>query len=352
MPGFGLPLSRSLGRILGLCALDLILVATAGAGPLEEVRALSNLPALELAKLKSGEIVTQRGDDSAFARGITMESCYFIAVPMAAVVENLLHWNPSPHPELATPLYREYALNFGAAFPALGLSSQIANDRWLLDHTYAIAEGGAPNDLHLTAAEVQLIRKGVPKKETASAQEREARAKDVWGQILRQRSESLARGGLAAVAPFGDDPALSPDSEFRGLLTLNPKVAKHFEPILGARPFASKGSAPDEAVGYWDTMVVRGHSTLQLGVFAGRKGADSWQLADCVYYPSDTYFMALDVFQLWPVEGGTLVYQVGFVAAPFRAYLGGIDRYVASKQMTRETVDTIKAFRADVTKRP
>ena len=31
---------------------------------------------------------------------------------------------------------------------------------------------------------------------------------------------------------------------------------------------------------------------------------------------------------------GTLVWQVGFVSAPFRSYLGGVDRYVAGKQMT------------------
>ena len=61
--------------------------------------------------------------------------------------------------------------------------------------------------------------------------------------------------------------------------------------------------------------------------------------------------MALDVFQLWPVDGGTLVWQVGFVSAPFRSYLGGVDRYIAGKQMTQETLDTIKAFRAEFGKR-
>jgi hypothetical protein len=61
--------------------------------------------------------------------------------------------------------------------------------------------------------------------------------------------------------------------------------------------------------------------------------------------------MALDLFQLWSVDGGTLVWQVGFVSAPFRSYLGGADRYIAGKQMIQETIDTIKAFRVDVEKR-
>ena len=112
----------------------------------------------------------------------------------------------------------------------------------------------------------------------------------------------------------------------------------------------SNGTPASEAVGYWEMTKVRDHTTLQLGVFAAQKTANSWQLVNCVYYPSDTYFMALDLFQLWPVDGGTLVWQVGFVSAPFRTYLGGVDRYVAGKQMMQETIDTIKAFRADVEK--
>lgn len=343
---------RSLGKGLGWIAAVCWALVPAHGSPLDEIKALSQLPALDLAKLKAGEIVTQRGVEGDFPRGISLESCYFVAAPIAEVGKNLLHWDPTRHPKMETRLYREYPLSASAApFQAVRLSSRVSNDRWLLDHTYAIADGIAPSDLHLTDDEAQLIRKDVPKKGTASAEAREARANDVWGRILRRRSDSLARAGLAAVAPFGADHSISPGSEFRGLLTLNEKAAKHFQPVLEVRPLASNGASADEAVGYWETSLVRGHTTLQLGVFAARKSADSWQLVDCVYYPTDTYFMALDVFQLWSVEGGTLVYQLGFVSAPFRSYLGGVDRYVAGKQMTSETLETVKAFRADVEKR-
>jgi hypothetical protein len=134
----------------------------------------------------------------------------------------------------------------------------------------------------------------------------------------------------------------------RGLLSLAPKAAHHFQSLTRSHPILAGGKPASEAVGYWETTKVRDHSTPQLGVFAAQKTADSWELIDCVYYPTDTYFMAIDLFQLWPVEGGTLVWQVGFVSAPFRSYLGGIDRYVAGKQMMQETIDTIKAFRSDV----
>src|SRR5262249_15606146 len=83
-------------------------------------------------------------------------------------------------------------------------------------------------------------------------------------------------------------------------------------------------------------------------LFVAQKSPNSWQLVDCVYYPSDTYYMALDFFQLWSVDGGTLVWQVGLASAPFRTYLAGVDRYFAGKIMTNETLATIRAFRSDV----
>lgn len=340
---------RPLGKsLVGIAALCLTLSAVQAAGPLEELRAISHFPQIDLAQLKSGQIFTQRGSEGDFARGISMESCYFVPAPIAAVGNRLLHWDPTKHPGSDTRLYRDYALKSSQkAFQAVRLSSRIENDRWLLDRTFSIADGGAANDLHLMASEVELIRRGVPKEGAATAQAREARANEVWGEILRRRSDSLATGGISAVPPYGvGNKSISPGTEFRGLLPLNPSAAKHFRATLQARPFSAGGSAPDEALGYWETAIVRGHTTLQLGVFTARKSADSWQLIDCVYYPTDTYFMALDCFQLWSVDGGTLVWQVGYVSAPFRSYLGGVDRYVAGKQMTGETLDTIETFRA------
>ncbi len=340
-------LTRSLGRSLGALAAAWLCLAPAWGGPLEELKSVSHFPGADLAQLKGGEVLTNRGPEGDFARGISLEACYFVAAPVAAVGEKLLHWDPTKHGAKDVRLFREYKLGASQeAFQTLRLASTFANDRWLLDRTFAIAAGAPAGDLHLTAAEVALLRKGVPGKSAASPQAREARANDVWGAILRARSDRLAQAGIGAVAAYGGDQELSPGSEFRGLRTLDSGATKHFAPILNARPLAASGATADEAVGYWETAQIRGHTTLQLGVFAARKSSDSWQLVDCVYYPTDTYFMALDLFQLWPVEGGTLVWQLGFVSAPFRSYLGGVDRYLAGKQMTQETIDTIKAFRA------
>ncbi len=331
----------SLGKKFGLLALaTLTLGATVLAGPLEELRSLSLLPPVDLAQLKAGKIVSERGPLGDFSRGIHLESCYFIKAPLEEVGKGLLHWDPVQRRDPDVRLFREYALP-GApdVFRKLELDSGFAGDKWLLDQTARAAQTGEAGDLHLTSEELALLR---------------AKARppvEAWREILRGRSEALARGGLAAVPPYGADKSISPGSELRGLLTLAPKVARHFQPITGAQPLVAGGKPASEAVGYWEAIKVRDHTTLQLGLYAARKSAESWQLINCVYYPTDTYFMAVDLFQLWPVDGGTLVWQASFVSAPFRTYLGGVDRYVAGKLMTDETLSTIKAYRAALEKR-
>lgn len=327
---------------LGKHGLALLIMASvaARAAPLDELRALAHLPALDLAKLKSGEIVSEQGSPGDFSRGVFLECCYFIHAPMETVGHGLLHWNPVPHREMEVRLYQEYGLSgTGSALQKLQLSPAIAEDRWLLGQTAHALETGQAGDLHLTSEELTLLR------------QRSMSPSEIWREVLRGRSEALAHGGLAALPPYGPDKSISPRSEFRGLLSLAPQAARHFRSITDAQPLVASGGPASETVAYWEATKVRDHTTLQLGVFAARKSPESWQLVDCVYYPTDTYFMALDLFQLWPVEGGTLVWQVGFVSAPFRSYLGGVDRYVAGKQMTRETLNTIKTFRAEIENR-
>ncbi len=314
-------------------------LATA-ATPLEQLKSVSFLPALDLTKLQKGEIVVERGSVGDFPRGVHLQSCYFIRAPMQVVGDALLHWDPVHKKDSEVRFYREYALPGTAAdFKTLRLDPTHGDEQWLLERTTRAAREGKAGDLNLSKEEVELLR--------AKA----TQPNDAWQEILRHRSAALAQAGINAVPPYGADSALSPGSEFRGLLTLAPKAAQYFRPLLSGRPIVPNGKPLSEVVAYWEAARVRDHTTLQLGLFAAQKAADSWQLIDCVYYPSDTYFMALDLFQLWPVEGGTLVWQVGFVSAPFRSYLGGADRFIAGKLMTEETIETIKAFRADVEKR-
>ena len=324
---------------MGPC-LTLAPLVALGAEPLAQLRAVARLtPAPDLAKLKSGQIICTRGELGTFPRGISLQSCYFIHASMPAVGNALLHWNPPQHKDLDIRLYQEYALPGNAeVFRRVKLDPGLPEDRWLIQQTDEAARGNHAVPLHLTKSEIALL-----------AQKQNA-PNSGWQEILRSRSEALARGGLSAVAPY--EKGISPGSEFAGLLSLVSKAARHFQPVIGARPLSAAGMPASEAVAYWETTKLQDHTTLQLGVFVAEKEPNSWQLVDCVYYPSDTYYMALDFFQLWPVDGGTLVWQVGLASAPFRTYLGGIDRYFAGRIMTNETLATIRAFRSDLEKAP
>jgi hypothetical protein len=328
----------SLGRTITVFLVLTSLLPTLWAvTPLEQVQSLSYLPPLDLARLKQGEIVVERGSLGDFPRGVHLQSSYFVRAPLATVGNALLHWDPVKHQDPEVRLYREFALPGSVAdFKTLHLQANSPNDKWLLDRTAEIRRDSSTRDLHLTNEEIALVH-----------------GKDgdtAWQEILHGRAAAFAHGGLAAVPPYWSSEKISPLSEFRGLLSLAPKTAKHFEPIINSRPLTAEGNPASEAVPYWEAYVVHGHTTLQLGLFAAQKADNSWQLIDCVYYPSDTYFMSIDLYQLWPVENGTLVWQASFVSALFRSYLGGADRFVAGKLQAAEAVRTIKEFRAEIEK--
>ena len=177
-----------------------------------------------------------------------------------------------------------------------------------------------PAELHLTNQEAELLR------------QKSANPSAAWQQILRGRAEALARGGLTAVAPYGGDNSISPASEFRGLLTLAPKAARHFQSVTKTRPLRPQrrsGQRGGRILGN-DQGARSHHVTTRSFRGAERPPTPgSWSTVFTIRRTRISW--PLDLFQLWPVDGGTLVWQVGFASAPFRSYLGGVDRYVAGK---------------------
>jgi hypothetical protein len=184
----------------------------------------------------------------------------------------------------------------------------------------------------------------------ASAKQRDAKASELWQQTLQARSESFSQRGLAGVAAYSSaGTRITPATEFHSLLGLAPKIARRFEALINSKPLvANAGISADDTIGYWEKTEVRAHASFELGLIATQRKGDSWQLIDVTYYPADTYFLSADFYQLWPVEGGTLVWQTGFVSAPFSVLAGGLDRLFAAREMIKETAATIQAFRRDV----
>jgi hypothetical protein len=330
-------------------AMSILLVAAPtifAAGPIDQLRTLSKLPALDLQKLKQGEIPSNRGPLGTFSRGVYAESCYFIHAPVPIVGEKLLHWNPMKHRELEVQMLREFAWPAPpAVFDSLALSSARAEDRWLIDRTLQLSAKHV-GELHVTTNEANQFRDSM--RGLGPTAQHDGKINEFWRRILRARNDAIAVRGLPGLPLYAaGDERISAAAEFHNLMKLTPNIAAHFTPLLSRSPFPGAKNPPDEIAPYWEATLVRGHTSLHGGVLAARKGAPAWQIADCTYFTSDTYFFAVVLYELWPLENGTLVWQIDFVSAPF-GFVGNVGRIFAGKQMINDDAQTAKLFRSDV----
>lgn len=320
---------------------------SAAAGPIEELKTLSGLGAeIDARKLLEGEVTSGRGTRGGdFARGAYVESCYFVRAPLTAVGDAFLHWDPTAHKELEVEAYRGYRWPASPeVFKPLELSSTRASDRALIERTREVlvgrsgsgGEAAAAGELHLSAADL-----GGSETSDVNA---------FWRGVLRARSEAFASGGLAAVPTYSvSGTEINARVELRSLVKMTPKIAAHFAPLTEARPLvANAKTAADEAGGYWAQAQVRGRAHLGLGLLCARKSPDSWQVLDSTYFTSGTYYLSVDLYQLWPWENGTLVWQVDYISAPFRSYAIGLDKVLAAREMLKDTGVSIRHFRRDV----
>jgi hypothetical protein len=326
--------------------ISLLVVSSAlAASPIDQIRSFSGLTGLDLDKLERGEIISARGPLGSFPRGVYTEACYFVRRPVETVGEKLLHWDTSKQPELKVSILREY--NWPAlpnVFDQLALRSSRTKDKWLIDRTWQTLTSGKPGELFVTASEVATANVVGQ----LSPEQRDAKVNEFWKKILAARDKAVASGGLSALAHFNaGEIDISIRGEFDGLMKLAPKVSSHFQPLISAKPFAGSGKSAHETVPYWQETLVRGHTTLHEGFLCAQK-MKSWQMADCTYFTSDTYFMSVTLYELFPIENGTLVWQIDFVSAPFRSFLGGADRFFAGTEIVKETAKTIQLFRAYV----
>lgn len=330
--------------------LSLLATSQAWAGPLEELRAASGLDGLEPRKLLSGEIIGARGTQGDFSRGIYAQSCYYVKASAPATGEALLHWNPAKYKESEVNVFQLFHWPAPVdVFKDFTLLSTRPADRTLLDGTISAAHGSM-GDFHLRPVDGDSFRDAANAKD-----QRDARVSAAWQQLLLQRAELFATGGLAKVPAYTANGAtIEAGKEFKNLLKMAPAIGARFAPLTESK-WIHKGAPPaptEEVVLYGEDSLVNGHTGFCLGFLGARKSPTSWQVIDCSYYTSDTYFLSIALYQLWPWENGTLVWEVDYASAPFRAYLAHIDKTIAGNQMVKETAQAVQLLRRDMESRP
>ena len=338
-------------RIFVAVAVSFVAAVRIAAGPLDEVRAASSIQNLDLEKLRGGEIANARGPLGDFARGVYVESCYFLRAPPPVVIAAMQKWDPTRHRELEVSAFRDYALpSTPAVFNSLILNSGRPQDRWLIDKTFELAKAGE-TELHLNAGDMALVRSSLGQ-ESQSSGHGDAKVSEVWRTILHRRSEALGTGGLAAVPSYrAADTEIAARAEFEALLKMAPAIAARFASLTNGRPFSAAGLAPDSTNMYWEASLVRGHTGLHNGVLCTRKNANSWQAVDLSYYVSDTYILSMTLYEIWPSDRGTLLWQIDFVSAPFHNFGNAVERTFAGRELLKEAAQWIRLFRSDLERR-
>ena len=345
-------------RLLQGCVAVVLLgtgLSSALGDPLGELKAASSVEGMEAKPLLHGEILTARGIKGSFARGVYAESCYFLKAAPDGVKTTLLHWDPSKYKETEVSAYRSYRWPTGPeVFQAMRLNPAVSADRTLLDWTTGAVRDNAPGELHLRREELGGFRQVLAGGNAAKAEGQDAPVNTAWQELLQRHSDAVGAGGLVALPSYkaGSVNIVAAD-EFRSLLKMTPGIAARFAGLTGARPLAASGAAAvDEIAPYAEESLVRGHTSFCLGATAALRAAEGgWQVLDLTYYTADTYFLSFSVYQLWPWEGGTLVWEVDYASAPFRGYLGGLDRVFAGKEMTKDSTGSVTTLRKELAAR-
>lgn len=311
------------------------------ADPIAEMTAFSSLKNADLAKLTAGEIQTGRGPVMSFPRGLAIESAYVVKVPLAKTLELLRQWSPSRHAELKVWLHGELP-----AKPTLEDFRKIADApaNGPVKALIAATEKLDPEKpgLYVSSGEA----KGFTKTQAATwGGTLPGTVSGFWANVLLARAQAFNAGGIArqpAYASKGE--TISPADEISRLLKEAPKVQAQFSGLVGS---LTGGGAPAKTAHYWELFDVEGQAAFSLGATLEKQTATGAQSADVQYYASGGYFVLVTFYQMWPVEGGTLVWRGDFIASPALGELRGVERMGSGAAMMKQIKQFVTAFLKD-----
>jgi hypothetical protein len=314
----------------------------------EEVRTLTDFKDIELEKLAAGNIASLRGRLMEFPRGISAQTCYFVAASPKATADAIRNWDPSPHAPLGVFAHR--AVKSPARegdFDLSALKTDKSPVHWLVGRT--LATKADRSELQISRAEAQEIERscqGQPQNaDTAAA---------CWKKILTSRMAAFQQKGIAEAPPYEMGGAsMKMAAEVQSLLKESPLAAARFSKLLGEAKLIGKstetGPVADSQC-YWELITVEDHAALGMGAIYLRAVEDRFQVVDCEYYVSNGFCLSLVFYEIWPVKDGSLVWRTDLLSSPSLGGMKGIDRVAYGKIMLLEIKKAIAFFQEDVCK--
>jgi len=335
-------LARTLLLLLFLLSLARSNVARADA--VSELAGFSIFDKVDLVQLAKSDVKTAHGALMRNPRFLAVQSCYVASGTPAQQVDALRQWDATKHRELKVFLHSDLPSNpTPANFEKLKSAPDNASVRSFVAATQKLSDLQISRDeAKKFSAEAGGAGGGVLPGPVAA----------FWADVLTARTRSFVSGGMAAQLPYDHGgTSIRASDEVNGLLREQERIRQQFSGLLGATAIGrGAGSLRPEL--YCEFLDVDDQGVVTLGASYSHGGAGgSYQAADVLYYASGGYYVALTLYQLWPVtvEGkpSTLVWRGDMISSAALGSLRGVERLGSESVMMKNITKTVTLFRRD-----
>jgi hypothetical protein len=321
-----------------------LLVARSGFGdPVSELAAFSVFDKVDINELAKSDVKTMHGPPMS-GEFLSVQSCYVMSGSPARQIEALRQWDPTKHRDLKVFLHADLPAEPGPAdFSKLKNAPDNSSVRALVSKTQKLS-----SDLQVSRDEAKKSSPGAATGGGAMP----APVAAFWTDVLVARVKSFVAGGTSAEPPYDHgSETIRVSEEVNGLLKQEDKIRRQFSGFLRETGIGrGAGSLTPEL--YWELLDVDDEGVLTLGAFYNRGGAGgTYQAADVLYYASGGYYVALTLYQMWPVtvdgKASTLVWRGDLISSASLASLHGVERLGSESAMMKDISKAITFFRHD-----
>jgi hypothetical protein len=335
-------LTRTCG-LLFLASLFHVGLTIARADAVSELASFSIFDKVDLVQLAKSDVKTAHGPPMRNPRFLAVQSCYVSPGSPAQQIEALRRWDPTRHRELKVFLHSDLPSNpTPANFEKLKNAPGNASVRSFVASTQKLGP-----DLQISRDEAKKFSAGA-----GGGGAIPAPVAAFWADVLSARTKSFVSSGMSGQPPYDHaGPSIRASDEVNGLLREQEKIRRQFSGLLGATGIGrGAGSLTPEL--YWELLDVDDQGVVTLGASYSRGGGGgTYQAADVLYYASGGYYVALTLYQLWPVtvEGkpSTLVWRGDMISAASLGTLHGVERLASESVMMKNITKAVSLFRRD-----
>jgi hypothetical protein len=313
------------------------------ADPVSELSSFSTFGKVDPGELLNGEAETEKGPQMG-DRYLSVQSCYAIPGSPARQLEALRQWDPARHRELKVFVYGDVST---APSPANFSKLRNAPDNGSV-RAFVSATQKMSSDLQLSREEAKKFSGGgsggggaIPPAVAA-----------FWSNLLAERAKVFVSGGTAAQPAYNHgNETIRPNDELKTMLKQQDKIRRHFADFL-SQTAIGRGASSLKPDLYWELLDVDDQGVVTLGATYDRSVAGGGeQIADVLYYASGGYYVALTLYQMWPVtiqgKASTLVWRGDMISAASLESLHGVERLASEGVMKKDISKAIAVFRRE-----